>query len=230
MFNKMKIRVKLLISFIAVAIIACIIGFIGYNGMQTIQKGQDQIATVILPSIQSLLEISECQTNVKTQEMGLLVRRFEGEDRKHFYTKLDGIFKDIATYRGVYDPLPQTEDEAAAWKEFLPAWDEWVKDHEEYIAICKQKDDLISQGATNENEEVKAIDSKSLDMYVKILRPAFSKAEKSLLKVVDINKKNASLADTASDEASSSAVLLLIIWISIGIVLAIIGVAMRLLR
>jgi len=47
-FKNMKIRTKLLGGFILVAFIAGVIGYLGYNGMKGIQKGQDEIATVII--------------------------------------------------------------------------------------------------------------------------------------------------------------------------------------
>ena len=115
--NNLKIRTKLLLSFIIMAIITGIVGYIGYNGMQLIQKGQDEIATVILPSINSLQIINEAQTNVKAQEMGLMVRRFQGANRQLFYDKSETIFKSIDAARKIYDSLPQSMDEAAAWKE-----------------------------------------------------------------------------------------------------------------
>ena len=89
--NKLKIRTKLLISFVFMAIISGLVGLIGYNGMHVIQKAQDDQALVYLPSSLHLMEIAEFQTDIKAQELGLMVRRLQGADRQHFYSKIEKL-------------------------------------------------------------------------------------------------------------------------------------------
>ena len=51
MSDNMKIRTKLLTGFLFVAIIAGIIGFVGWNGMNNVSASSDDIVTVRLPSV-----------------------------------------------------------------------------------------------------------------------------------------------------------------------------------
>ncbi len=62
--KNIKIGTKLIAGFIIVALIAGIIGLVGYNGMSKIKAGQDEIAVVRAPSIASLLKLSREQVNV----------------------------------------------------------------------------------------------------------------------------------------------------------------------
>ncbi|MDF1547219.1 MAG: methyl-accepting chemotaxis protein [Bacteroidales bacterium] len=218
--NHLKIRTKLLLSFALLTIISAIIGYIGYSGMQSIQQGQDELATVILPSVNNLQIINEAKTNVKAQEMGLMVRRFEGADRQHFYDKMDRIIVSIDTARKNYESLPKLAEESDAWNEFIPAWNDWLKTHEAFVALNRQRDDLTAKGVDERSLEIAALDSTILDHYAYKLRPVFANSESLLLKVMDINNKHAKETDIESDTASSSGMLLLLIFIIIGVALA----------
>ncbi len=202
------------------AIISAIIGYVGYNGMNKIQAGQDEIATVILPSIVNLEIIDEAQTNIKAQEVGLMVRRFVGADRQHFYDKSEVLFKSIEDAKAIYTPLPHSNEEATAWKEFLSAWEEWVKDHNDYITLNKQKDELIAHGSAKDSAQIASIDSQIMDHYVNKMRPSYAKSESLMMKVIEINNKESAATDLSADEASSSAMKLLIILLTIGVLLA----------
>jgi methyl-accepting chemotaxis protein len=221
MFKKLKIRNKLLFGFALVALIATAIGYIGYSGMRKVMDAQDRFATQITPSLSALQTITEAQTDIKSQQMGLMVRRFSGADREHFYTKIDNLFIIIADARKTYDSLPQFEDEAILWKEFLPLWDQWVKDHEGYIAINRQKDTYYAQGIDAKDEIIVNLDISMMNYYVDVMRPSFAKTENSLTKLVECNKNNGIATDKATDKAAQATTILLIIFIAAGFVFAI---------
>jgi Methyl-accepting chemotaxis protein len=221
-YKNMKIRTKLLSGFVLVAIIAGLIGYIGYNGMQLVRKGQDKLATAILPSVYNLQIMNECRTNIKAQELGLMVRRFQGADRQHFYDKMDVIWKTFETAKKNYDAIPQFPEEVTAWKDFTTAWDAWVKDHEEYLSLNKQRDALALQGLDNEDPRVKFLDNKIMYQYTNQLRPTFAKAESSLLKVIQLNNEHAETVDANSDKTSDNASLLLLGFLIAGVFLAVI--------
>jgi methyl-accepting chemotaxis protein len=221
-FNNMKIRTKLLGGFVLVAIIAGIIGYIGYNGMQGIQKGQDEIATVILPSINNLQIIREGQTSVVVGERGLINRRMiEKEVRQAQYDYIENAWKRIDEAWKIYEPIPQSKDEAEEWKNFVKLWDNWKKGHQKVVDLSKEKDQLIFNRVASDDAQMKAIDDKLYDTYMDSRTP-FLLAEKSLDNIIQINLKNGHEADLRSDAASRSATMLLIILICIGVTLAVI--------
>lgn len=221
MIKNMKIRMKLLAGFIIVAIIAGIIGFVGYIGMGKIMKAQDTMATQVVPTVSLLGKINETQANIKAQELGLMIRRFQGAERQHFYTKSEQLFKTINEQRKIYEQLPQFEEEAKAWKEFLPAWDKWVEEHNAYIALNKQKDALIEKGLNTDDQSIRQIDDQMMKLYLEVLRPSFELSDQLLGKVIDTNINGAQELDKNSDQSASNSTLLLIIFILLGIALSI---------
>ncbi len=71
-FNNLQIRVKLIIGFLSVSIVAAIIGYLGYNAMSGVKKAQEEIATIYLPKTEALLKISSGQKSVWIGERGLI--------------------------------------------------------------------------------------------------------------------------------------------------------------
>ena len=219
--NQLKIRTKLLISFILLATISGIIGYVGFNGMQTNLEGKDEIATVILPSLNSLQVIDEAQTNINAQEMGLMVRRFKGADRQHFYDKMDELFKNVDNARKIYEKLSHSEEEEIMWKDFINKWDIWLKDHQEYVSINNQKDVLISLETSNDSDKIASLDEAIMNQFVKKLSLSFANVESITMKLIELNTKEAETADLSSDEAANTATRLLIIIMILGVALAI---------
>lgn len=140
MFKKMKIRIKLIFGFIIVALLAACVGWVGYNGMSMSRHAQDELATVKLPGVMSLLIINEAFTNIKAQEFGLNNRRLSSlEERAVFIDNMKKAWEKIDKEWKAYEQLPKTELEAKLWKEFAPVWGAWKKADERVLRIHLQK-------------------------------------------------------------------------------------------
>jgi len=210
-WNDLKIGTKLTIGFASVALIAGIIGFIGYNGMKKIMASTDDIGNVRLPSIQSLLIISEAQTAVDAGENALLASNATTEIRQAAYDRFDAAKKRADDAWKIYEPLPQTLEEAEAWKLFVPAWNAWWKDHETYVGIAKE----YEANPTEENY------LKMTDFALITIGKSFSEAESLLSKIVEINDKTAKEAVIKANAEARSAIQFLIMLILAGIIMAI---------
>jgi methyl-accepting chemotaxis protein len=209
--NQLKIRTKLLVSFIIMAVISCIVGYVGYSGMGTILKGQNEISDVRLPSIQALLTISEAQTAIDAGENALLSRAATQIERESAYKRFDDAQKRFEDAWAIYEPLPQTEEEAKVWKDFIKAWNIWWNLHEQGVKLAR-------------NYEAKPNDS-TYQLYsdyalITVAEP-FSKAESLLNELVDINKKVALDSNKVSDDEAASANNLLLIVLIISVIMAV---------
>lgn len=155
LLENVKIKTKLLGSFIIVSIIAGIIGFVGYKGMKDIKATQDEVVVVRVPSVVSLLKISKEQVNVWVAERGLSNRRMmDPEVRNAQYKWIDNALIRAQEAWDIYEPLPQTEEEAVEWKKFVGYWDIWKKDHQLVYELSKEKDELFAQGY-GKDEQIK---------------------------------------------------------------------------
>ena len=129
---------KLIMSFLCVAVITGVLGIVGYYGVSKGAAAVTEIGGVRLPSVQTLLIISEAKTAVDSAENALLSTSLDATGRQAQYQRFIDARKRADDAWKIYEPLPQTEEEAATWKQFVPAWEKWWKDHEDYVTLVHQ--------------------------------------------------------------------------------------------
>ncbi|HAN77432.1 MAG TPA: methyl-accepting chemotaxis protein [Bacteroidales bacterium] len=207
-----KIRTKLLAAFIIVAFVAVIVGIVGYIGLINIKKASDDVAHVRMPSVQALLIISEAQTAVDAAENALLSRAASQEARNAAYKRFDDAEERFTDAWKIYEPLPQTEEEAEVWKDFVKAWDKWWDLHKTGVQMARNYE-LSKNDSTYEIYSNYAL--------VTVAEP-FIKAETLLGELIEINVKVANEASDSIDETTTFNTVLLLVFIIIGLIAAII--------
>ena len=211
-FYNLKISTKILSGFILVALIAAIVGAVGYSGMQNLKTAQDTGATIYLPSVESILIMSEAQTTVDSAENALLNEELTGKDRQDQYVRITEALARADEARAIYEPLPQTPNEKAAWDKFVPAWSGWVADDAKFIALSKQFD--AGRSAEIHDAMVK--------QALTVNAASFTSAGDLLKQITDINVANSTSADKTSDAATKAATILLLITIAAAFLISII--------
>jgi len=209
--NNLTIRAKILISFIVLAIITGIVGWIGYKGMNTIEKSHVEVAEVWLPSIRTLLIISEAQTEVDAAENSLLSRVATQEMRNVSYKRFDDAQIRFEEAREIYEQLPQTSEEVRVWGNFVKSWDIWWNLHKIGVKLSKEYD------ANPNDTTYKAYSDYAL---ITVVDP-FSETKNLLDKLIEINDQVTLENSIIAEEGNEAATKMLLIFIVLGIILAI---------
>jgi len=220
-FNDLKISKKLMLSFVAVAVITVVVGVVGYNGLNTILSNKDNIVETKIPGLTSASQIKEGQISVIVAERGLINRRMMAPDvRAAQYKWIEDQFVKIDEAWKAYEALPKTEKETELWDKYKNAYEEWLVQHKKVWDISKSKDQLLSSGLGTESPEVIAKDDEvfqaSLDS-----RKAWLTCNNVLVELVAENQKGVDEADIASNDAASTSKTTLIIFILIAFILAV---------
>ena len=184
MFKSMKLRTKLYLGFGCMGAIALLLGLVGYYGTVQSSEAIAEIGEVRLPSVQALLVISEAQTAVDSAENALLSRDIGLKERGEAYDRIKAAWGRVDNAWKIYEPLPQTAEEAAVWKQFVPAWSAWKRDHETYVGMSREYDKLVA-GKTSADELYKKMTDQALVTNMKTYGPA----AELLGKLVEINQK-----------------------------------------
>ena len=216
-YLNMKIGKKLVSGFILVALIAGVVGLVGYSGMSETKKAQDDVATVRLPSVLALEQINEAQTAVLAAERTLSKKGMSISQRENEYNAMEEAFLRADEAWKIYEPLPQTKLEAEKWKEFLPLWEAWKNDISDYIALSKEADKISD---INSSEYTAKYNELTIITLGKDFQ-SFKAAEIVLGEILDENIAEAEKQDKAADAANRWAAMLLLIIIVIGMVSAI---------
>ena len=131
------IRTRLLTAFGIGALITTILGAAGYFAAWEGATDVAEIGLVRLPSVESLLVMNEAMNEVDSAETALLARNATRAQREAQYARFEAAKKRIDEARAIYEPLPQTPEEAETWKKFVPAWDKWWADHQDYVKLAR---------------------------------------------------------------------------------------------
>src|SRR6056297_4060069 len=219
--NNMKLKKRLILSFVIVALLAAAVGGVGYWGINSVEKTQDEIALVRLPSVQSLLVISEAQTAVMTGERGLMINQMNTQElRDAQYNYIDNAFDRAQKAVDVYAPLPQTDEESVLWNQFVPLWEKWVSDNEKVVGLNKEKDQLINSGTDTESIRISNLEDEIYEASL-TSRQSFLNAEEVLNQIVTINEEEAVRQYELAEASVKQSILILIVIIALAIVLAV---------
>ncbi len=209
-FTNLKLRTKLFIGFASVAVIAAFIGIASYFSLQTVKSHAESIGKDNLPSIQSLLTISEGQTALDGDENFFMAGNLTDKELNAEYKEMEDIKNHISEAKKSYELMPKSNEESSLWKEFVPALDEYLKMDEQVISLCKK---YVNE-PTHENELVRdEFITREMNLY-------FEKVKSLIDKLVAVNEDEARNNVLTVNKSFSSASLTLIILIIAGLLIA----------
>ncbi|MBI5593658.1 MAG: MCP four helix bundle domain-containing protein [Deltaproteobacteria bacterium] len=200
--KNMKLSTKLIGGFVIVAVIAAIIGVVGFWSLNVAKTAQDDAAAVFLPSIYGLEVMNEAQTAILLAERTLCYEK-DAEIVKRQNNNLDAAWKRVDEGWKIYEPLRQTADEEVVWKKLVQEWGGWKKSHQDVISLVKKGD--LNAARTSSFGKT---------------RELFSKAEKSLNEVININIKNSKESTAAFDKSSGTITLAFGLLIILGVAIS----------
>lgn len=204
--EKLTLKAKLL-ALMALAILAlCVVGIIGWRGMDSISTLTLEIGQNRMPSILGLEIVNEGQTAVRS--VNRLASFYENDYHSQaafadVVKTREEIWKRIESGWKIYEPLPQTSEEAQLWAEFVKQWDLWR-------TADKQIAQTILGLATNSDEARQKALFVEYYQRSEVAKPLFTTAETTLGKLVELNIKygdEAVKAALAAKEASTGMML-----------------------
>ncbi len=167
MFNKLKIRSKLLICFSIIAAIAVLVGVNGYYGINRVRVNQNELFNVRLPGILCLQTIKKNQCNIITGERGLIIQGMMApEIRQAQYSVINSNKEEAAKCIDDFNKLPKSVEEERLWKEFLYAWKEWVINDQKVIDLSEERDLITGTGVSNDDPSLETLDEKILSQIL----------------------------------------------------------------
>ncbi|MEI7677597.1 MAG: methyl-accepting chemotaxis protein, partial [Bacteroidales bacterium] len=205
--KNIKIGKKLIIGFSSILLVAIIIGYIGYSGMKVIEDQQNLVAENILPSVESLQTINEAQADIYASENLLLAADISPKLHKEAYSRIDSAKVRVAKAWKTYQALPQSAEGSLLWKEFEPAWTNWMEYHDKFIEL-EHKDNI---------ENTKQSYSAMSNFALTTLTKPYNKANDILTKLVQTNDRIAAESDLIAEKKISLVEMQLLIAILIGV-------------
>ena len=158
---------KLMASFLLVSVITALLGGVGYYAVNSGAKAIDEIGVIRLPSVDSLLVIKNNAENIRGTMRTMGIPGLPREIRQRQYDNLAKAREEYEAAWKIYEPLPQTVEEAALWKQFVPAWEAWRAENNKFMQMCKHFDE---NGIADPTELVRQFERFAKDHYALALK------------------------------------------------------------
>ena len=218
MFKNLLIKWKLA-ALVAVMMAALIVvGISGYAGIATVGASVDEIGVVRLPSIQGLLQMSEGQTAVAAATLSAAIyeSNYQAQDKFREAQQLRArAWATIETGRKLYEPLPQTPEEAVLWQRFQGEWTAWKSSDDKVGSVL----DALAKNADEQKQK-----DLFVDFYKQYLdsRGLFGKAEASLNQIIALNKQ---IADASVKTGGAAVVRSERLMVILALIASVVGIA-----
>jgi methyl-accepting chemotaxis protein len=195
--KKLSLQVKLFAGFLTVAALLAIVSVIGYFGVTRMSEHLTEVGVVRLPSIVGLAAINEAQTAIDSAENALLCRVLDAQGQTDAFKRFDAAWARVKQGWDIYEPLPQTTEEAALWAKFVPAWEAWKRDHQTYVKMAHGYWDKHNAGAPA--AELDSLYAQLSHQALATNGVSFSAAESLLGQIYELNQR---VADEAKNQAA----------------------------
>lgn len=142
----MRIKTRVSLGFSAVALIALLLGLLGYLGATRSQSAVQALGEERLPGVQSVLEMQIALSQVVTGVRTLLDQHADLDARQREYGQITQARQKYRAAMEVYESLPRSDAEEALWQSFLATLPAWVEANNEILALHRQLDEARQRG------------------------------------------------------------------------------------
>ena len=147
----MRIKAKISVGFVSVALIALLLGGLGFWGADRSEQMLTEIGERRLPAVQTVLEMQVALNEVVMGFRTLMDPVADVSSRQQQYI---AIQQGRDSYRALverYDQLPKSEEEQQAWNIFQQTLPQWLSANNEIMALHEMLDERLI------NNELEAI-------------------------------------------------------------------------
>ncbi|MEG4205959.1 methyl-accepting chemotaxis protein [Microcoleus sp. Pol7_A1] len=239
----MNLQTRLIGAFMIMGLLVFLVAWVGWNSTSNLSQHIDSIGKNNLPSIEYLLKINEGHTQIESSERALINPALSQTERQDALNRMDKAWQQIQDAFKAYETTPRTSEEDALYQQMLKYWEDWKQEDRELLRINQEFEKvgifnpvalqlkLIKQGKSNSPEIATAnTASNILDQLIqqaKVTRVKFIASEKSILALVESNKKQADDAYKSAENDISKTQVAVFLGMTVGPLTAIIlGIAL----
>jgi methyl-accepting chemotaxis protein len=205
-------------SFLCVAAIGVVIGVVGLVGLATVSSDLREIAGLRMVGLNALRIMNETQLTADSREKTLLSVDMKAAERAAIFEGFDASRKRGEDAWRVYNPLPKTAEEASIWKEYVEAYDAWLKDHDALVAMAREYGALRDGGRSAAQTWTQY--NRLSELILERASASAARTEELIGKLVDVNYGVASTLSASAERAAVRAKVVTILAVALGFVLA----------
>jgi len=209
--SNLSLKTKLVGAFMIVATVMSAVAWVGYNGIHHVHAALTEVAVVRSPSMHGLQKIESATIRLRMNNL-MVMNPLSSASARSEYPQLQSKAWDVlnAGWKE-YEPLPQTVEEAALWRDYTAAFSSWKSEYERLYAAAS------AHLSESDPDRVQAYCRELLVIANGKLKEDFNTSTRLLGEIIELNERIAKQAqiDGEADAARAQ---------SLSLTFAIIGV------
>lgn len=141
LMKNIRLGVKLIGGFSAVAAIVLIVGFVGLNGARQLDSAIGEIGQVRLPSIEALLESEIYIEEMLVAQRTLMAEFLTAGEREYYLRVFSESRSGLETTWEFFKTLPATDEETRLSDQFDRENAEWQRENDRWLSLTQQFND-----------------------------------------------------------------------------------------
>lgn len=162
MKNGWTIGKKLIAAFLAVSAITLLLGIVGYYGAVQSERALGEIGNARLPSVDSLFVIKTSAENIRGTLRTMVIPGLSRNERDLQQGNLTRARERYNEAWAIYEQIPHTAEETAVWNRFVPAWNAWREENNNFMEFNRRFDE---QGIADPTALSRHLEQFSKDHY-----------------------------------------------------------------
>jgi Methyl-accepting chemotaxis protein len=173
LINNLKVRTKLILSFLIVSILIGIVGTIGALSLKNVNTRAEEMYNVSLQHVNNILSIKSNMSEIKSEISIIMYEKNESEVAKAEKNIADAVQADNEYIKN-YTNSPMTDNEAKLWGEFNNNTTKYRSAREKVIAAAKSND---FQEAEKQYTQLVPVQTAMMDSLDKVIEINLSQAK-----------------------------------------------------
>jgi len=163
MFKKMGVRMKMILGFVLLYIVAIATSLTGIHGIKSTLEANAGLIKRQIPAALSLSALKEAQLFIMVSERALFVPGMKTSELiQEQYKSIDFGIKGSEKAVAAYDALQKDEEKTRMWNDLLEIKKQILEQDKKIVSLSKERDVLYAAGKDISSLEVQAIESEAV--------------------------------------------------------------------
>jgi methyl-accepting chemotaxis protein WspA len=141
-FKDQSLQGRIMSAFLTMGGLVLVVALVGLLSTFRLSGSIDTLSNNSLPSLVGLWKVNEGQTQIESSERVLLVAGLTAQERQAEITRIKSAWEQIDQGFKQYESTPRTPEEDRNYKKLLDHWNSWKRDHEAFLKLDQQFEDL----------------------------------------------------------------------------------------
>ncbi|WP_027389685.1 methyl-accepting chemotaxis protein [Chrysiogenes arsenatis] len=144
--KNLSVGYRMLAGFLFVALLCVVVGATGWFALGKMEQNILEVGEVRLPSVSSLLELSNAAANIRVAQRTLLNQALSNEERERQFASIAAEEANAKRAWDKFAALPQSGEEEVLWNAFVPLYEDYLKENAHYLRLIRE---LSNYGVIN---------------------------------------------------------------------------------